>query len=301
VDPSGGSWRVLDDAGEPIVAPHPPGGTAGAAEPGPRSQWWLGAVIAIGVAVLAGGWLLLSSAGAGDANHIAVESDPSGAPRIGSVVRAAALPSDGTGALVDSPSGVVAGPGQSSTGAAAGSSPGPSLILVVDVNGAVRHPGVVRLPDGARVGDAIAAAGGFGPRVDSVAAQAINLAAKVSDGEQIHVPSRDDPPAPSAIPNGMSAAAADGFTSSGTGTGRGQGSTAGAGSGSGASVPSGPVDLNTATEAQLEGLPAIGPVTAAKIIAARQQSPFRTVDDLRDRKLLGSATLEKIRALVTVH
>jgi competence protein ComEA len=156
---------------------------------------------------------------------------------------------------------------------------------------------VVRLPDGARVGDAITAAGGFGPRVDSAAAQAMNLAAKVSDGEQIHVPSRDDPPPSSAVPNGMSAAAADGFSSAGSGAGSGR-STSGA---QGPSTPSGPIDLNTATEAQLEGLPAIGPVTAAKIIAARQQSPFRTVDDLKERKLLGSATLEKIRALVTVH
>jgi len=142
--------------------------------------------------------------------------------------------------------------------------------LVVDIAGAVARPGVYRLPAGSRVGDAIAAAGGFAPGVaaDAVAA-ALNLAEPVRDGQQIVVPSRLA--AASAAPNG-----------------------------SGAAPAGGKVDLNHATSAELDALPGIGPATAAKIIASRAESPFRAVDDLRTRGLVGQATFDKLRDLVTV-
>lgn len=150
---------------------------------------------------------------------------------------------------------------------------------VVEVSGAVVHPGVYRLAPGARVADAITAAGGYSPRVDAGRAdRALDLARLVSDGEEVRIPSRDDP-------------------SPGPGTGV----LPGTGAGGGPSGALGPLDLNHATAAELDALPGIGPVTAAKIIASRATQPFRSVADLEARKLVGPATFEKLRELVVVR
>ncbi|HXR27512.1 MAG TPA: ComEA family DNA-binding protein [Candidatus Baltobacteraceae bacterium] len=146
------------------------------------------------------------------------------------------------------------------------SAPQPSLLLV-DVEGAVRHPGVVRLATGSRVADAIAAAGGYSVSVDAAAASTgLDLADPLQDGAKVLVPQRGASSAGGAAP----------------------------------SPRAGKVDLNRATAAELDALPGIGPVTAAKIIASREQQPFRRVDDLRTRKLVGASTFAKLQALVTV-
>jgi len=149
--------------------------------------------------------------------------------------------------------------------------------LVVEIVGAVPRPGVFRLPVGSRVGDLIAAAGGYGPRVDTARAEReLNLAATLHDGDQVRVPSRDD-------------AAAAGAAGTDTGTPP-------AGGPDGALV-----DLNRATQAELEALPGIGPATALKIIAAREEAQFAAVAELRTRGVLGEKTFEKLRELVAVR
>lgn len=187
-------------------------------------------------------------------------------------------------ALGSSEAAIVEGPVATSGSVVSGSAAPASGLIVVDVAGAVVKPGLYRLADGARVGDAIDAAGGFGPRVDADrVGRELNLAATVSDGDQVRVPSRDDP---SVVSGG------GGSASGGSGGGASGGSSGGDGAG-------GLVDLNTATQGELEALPGIGPVTAGKIIAARAETPFRSVDELRERGLVGEKTFEEIRPLVT--
>jgi competence protein ComEA len=150
--------------------------------------------------------------------------------------------------------------------------------IVVDVEGAVLQPGVHALPAGSRVADALAAAGGYSTRVDlAAAAEALNLARALADGEQIHVP---------AI--GENAVAA--------GSGAPAPSSAGGAGGGGAG---GLVNLNTATPEELEALPGIGPVTVQKIVAARQEQPFTSLDDAVTRGVIDRGQLEDISGLAT--
>lgn len=248
MEPSSAPWRILESNESAPAAP----------EAGPRGRPWL----AIGAAILA-------VAVAGAAILFAARPEP-------------VIGVDGAGNMV---AGSLAqgGPPPTDPATAAVEAASP---VVVEVGGAVARPGVYRLPAGSRVADAIAAAGGFGSRVDVEAAdRALNLAALVRDGDEIHVPARGEAPA--------SAVAGGGSDSGGAGSGAG-GATGGGATGGGL------IDLNRATAEQLDTLPGVGPATAAKIIAAREERPFASLEDVGARKVVGAATLAKIRALVTV-
>jgi len=148
----------------------------------------------------------------------------------------------------------------------AGARAGPvAARLVVDVAGAVRRPGLVRLPKGARVSDAIARAGGLTAHAER---DSVNLAAPVSDGQQVLVPARGSPG--SGTPGGAAGGAA-----------------------------SGPVSLSSATAEQLDTLPGIGPVTAQKIVDYRaQHGSFTSVDGLDAIPGIGPARIAELQGLV---
>ncbi len=141
--------------------------------------------------------------------------------------------------------------------------------VIVHVSGAVARPGLVTLPAGSRVADALEAVGG-----GDAGAQLhlVNLARPLVDGEQLHVPREGEGPPPEST---LPADAAD--------------------------VGSGPVDLNRASHASLETLPGIGPARAAEIVRHRERhGPFRVPGDLRDVPGIGEATFQRLAELVTV-
>jgi competence protein ComEA len=250
MEPVSHPWRAIEPALDPVVAPSS------------RSNRWLAAAIlgsaALFAALLAGGWILVSSA---PQPTVSIEGDGQ-------------RPADLAGA--DAPA--------SSAPASALSSPAATAQIVVDVEGAVMDPGLYRLASGSRVGDAIAAAGGYSTEVDAAAtSQGINLAEELADGAKIRIPARGE-----AIP-----------AAAGTGSGTPPLFGGAGGSGSATSL-SGPLDLNRATQAELESLPGIGPVTAQKILDARSQAPFLSVEELQSRGILGPKTYQKIAPLVTV-
>lgn len=156
----------------------------------------------------------------------------------------------------------------------------PGADLVVHVTGAVEEPGVVKLPAGSRVVDAVRAAGGLTGEADQ---SSVNLARPLVDGEQLWVGRPgEEPPA--------------GWSPPAEGPGLGAGGAAGA---SGAQPA--PLDLNTATQADLEELPGIGPVTAGHILAWRDEhGRFSRVDELLEVSGIGERTLAQLEPLVTV-
>jgi len=164
--------------------------------------------------------------------------------------------------------------------------PKPDEPVVVSVVGLVHKPGLVTLEPGARIADALTAAGGALDGADMVG---LNMARRVTDGEQIIVGIASAPGQPAAM--GSS-------TSSETGAAGPSTTPATAGK---PPAPGGLVDLNTATVEQLDGLPGIGPVTAAAIVAWRDANGrFTSVDQLGDVDGIGPARLEKLRDLVHV-
>ena len=166
------------------------------------------------------------------------------------------------------PTSAISGAGSSAKVAA----DSPAKTLLVHVAGLVVAPGVYELADGSRVKDALAAAGGPKPGAD---VDALNLAAVLSDGEKVVVSAPGQ-------------------------AGAGQEAAPGAGSGR-ARTPAAKVNLNTATQADLESLPSIGPVIAQRILALRQQKgKFTSTKQLQDVAGLGPKKFEALKDLVTV-
>lgn len=137
--------------------------------------------------------------------------------------------------------------------------------IKVDVEGQVLKPGVYELSQDARVQDALIAAGGLRPNANR---NAINLAAKLTDGQKIYIPAEGE-----VISAGIN--------------NPNQGST----------LNPGAVSINSASQAEIEKLPGIGPVTAGKIIDNR---PYDSIEELLNKKVVGRSTFEKIKNLVSL-
>ena len=149
---------------------------------------------------------------------------------------------------------------------AAPSEPAQTDDLVIDVIGKVRKPGIVTVPKGSRVHEAIEAAGGLKGRVDT---SSLNMARELADGEQLLVGMQ-----PAAVPGSQAAAGGAATTK---------------------------INLNTATAEQLDTLPGVGPVTAQSILSWRTENGrFSSVEDLLEVKGIGDATLAELRDLVMV-
>jgi competence protein ComEA len=143
--------------------------------------------------------------------------------------------------------------------------------IVVDIEGAVTKPGVYTLPADARVQDSLIAAGGLSSDADRKGiAKLFNMAAKLTDGGKLYFPFVGESVQTASV------------------------GTTGQVAGASTSI----VNLNTASEAELDGLPGIGQVTAQKIITNR---PYQTVDELTSKKVVTASVFAKIKDLVSVN
>lgn len=193
------------------------------------------------------------------------------------------------------------GASEAGTGTA---SAGASGTVVIHVVGLVARPGVVRLPSGSRVIDAVTAAGGTRRGAD--VAQ-VNLARQLTDGEQIVLPAVGAPPPAAALSTsgapgtgGQSGSSAGPGTSGLAGPAGRQGGAGGGGAQGGSSVSDG-VNLNTADLAALESLPGVGPVLAGRIVEWRvAHGRFTSVDELIEVPGIGERLLERIRSAARV-
>jgi competence protein ComEA len=216
---------------------------------------------AVALVLGAGGWWLWQQVTAPTSATIV------GAP----VVDASAAPAPASGAGTPRVSGGPADPSGPAAGPLAAAAPAPSASATVHVAGAVGTPGIVVVAPGARVVDAVAAAGGLSEGADVAG---VNLARPVADGEMIIVPTP-----------GQAVQAPAG----------------GAAPGPGASTAPARVDINRASPAQLEDLPGIGPVLAQRIAQWREDNgPFASVDDLTAVSGIGPVILEGLRDAATV-
>ena len=241
------------------------------------TRWHLGVVVAVLlVGLVWGGW-----------TWVRARPEAVAAPQ---PVQTANVPAASSGARASGAATSAGGP-PGGSGPGAGPSPGASpgatasaAGLVVHVLGAVRHPGLVRLPAGARVADAIKSAGGLRDDADP---DELNLAQPLDDGVQVVVGTHRHP---------EGEVRSSGGGTSGTGSTASSGGSGGSAAGSGASV-----DLNQASVEQLDTLPGVGPVTAQKIVDWREQhGRFTKADELQEVDGIGPKTYARLAPHVRV-
>ena len=160
------------------------------------------------------------------------------------------------------------------------------ILIKVDVSGAVREPGVCELPNGSRVEDALKQSGGLSDEADKGwISRKLNLAAKLSDGDKLYIPKEGevagvaDPPVE--IPKSVSGGGLSAVSQR--------------------PVTSGLVNINTASQSELEGLTGIGPVKAQAIIAYRSSNPFDNIEEIMEVKGIGAGTFGKIKDRIVVR
>ena len=240
--------------------------------------------IAPRAAIIAGSALLILALAL--ALRAVIVSTSAGAGASGQAAPAAAA--GASAAMRPPPAGTATSPAmRPATAPAAGSAAGPGGLsatsgsVVVHVTGAVSSPGVVTLPPGSRVTDAINAVGGASADADT---EQLNLARVLTDGEQIRVPRIGEVlPDPAPQPGGAAT------PSVGTAPGKTNGDA------------SGTININTASASELEKLPGIGPALAQRIVEYRDShGPFASVDALTDVPGIGKAKLEGLREQATV-
>lgn len=299
---------LLDTGGEDLSFRAGPGSSppASTGAVAPRLRWRLGlrAAVLLGVLSLAAGawfWWRIATAVPEVTPLIAVTETGTADAGTGTTAEEDdAETSDGAGS-------------GSQSGSAGGGADDSGGTAVVHVAGAVKKAGVVALPKGSRVHDAIVAAGGGTAAADL---NRLNLAAVLQDGQKIHVPRQGEPaqqesavdgggregspPAgPRAVGPGTAGSGTAGTGTAGTGTAGSAGADSGPGGASGASGAK--VNLNTATVEELDGLPRVGPVLAQRIVDWRaEHGHFKAVEELDAVDGVGPKMLEALLPLVTV-
>lgn len=231
------------------------------------------AVLLLGVGVAA---LSLRGDGVEPLTQVKADGEPAGGLSSGGAGAPAGTttPVPGSGAGSDPAAGEETEAGGAASGAPDGTAGDGLLVHVV---GEVAEPGLVTVRDGARVADALRAAGGTTRKADLTA---VNLARAVVDGEQLYVPRPGEP-----VPGPVA-----------PGTGRPAPGTGGPGASGGGSATGATVDINTADAAALEELPGVGPSIAQAIVEWRETNgQFASVDELEDVPGIGPATLDEIR------
>lgn len=248
--------------------------------PSARVRIGVGAAIVLVVVALVCSVLITALSPVGATTLVTGGATPPGASAAGPTSAEGVHSTDAAVAL-STPAATDSGSSENGAGGAEQS----GAIILVHLLGAVAHPGVYELAEGSRVVDAVGLAGGF---TETAEQASVNLARPLADGEQVRVLSVGEaPPAGSA------------------GSGAAGASAAGAGGAGG--VSAGPpalgakIDLNAATELDLDALPRIGPAMAARIVGWRTENGrFGSVDDLLQVTGIGEKTLEGLRDLVTV-